>query len=203
MASQNSDGHLAEQGFSSKLTRLGNPLHLTLSSEEHGKYWLYPRKWLFWTMLIVSTLNISYNLFSHLGRFSWFWILFPLPVFQQKEWAKVIGHDTQEHKWEKSTIWWKSLMEHQRTGTQGWGCLTLCDPTDCSLPGSSVHGVLQARILECVVIPFSRGSSQLRDRTWVFHIAGRFFTGWATRGGGTSLRNSWAKWEGPWEWCPL
>ena len=92
MASQNSDGHLAEQGFSSKLTRLGNPLHLTLSSEEHGKYWLYPRKWLFWTMLIVSTLNISYTLFSHLGRFSWFWILFPLPVFQQKEWARGKGN---------------------------------------------------------------------------------------------------------------
>ena len=38
-------------------------------------------------------------------------------------------------------------------------CLTLCDPTDCSLPGSSVHGILQARILEWVVIPFSKGSS--------------------------------------------
>ena len=41
-------------------------------------------------------------------------------------------------------------------------CLTLCDPMDCSLPGSSVHGILQARILEQVVIPFSRGSSQPR-----------------------------------------
>ena len=38
-------------------------------------------------------------------------------------------------------------------------CLTLCDPMDCSLPGSSVHGILQARILEWVAIPFSRGSS--------------------------------------------
>ena len=38
-------------------------------------------------------------------------------------------------------------------------CLTLCDPMDCSLPGSSVHGILQARILEGVVIPFSKGSS--------------------------------------------
>ena len=37
-------------------------------------------------------------------------------------------------------------------------CLTLCDPMDCSLPGSSVHGILQARILEWVAIPFSRGS---------------------------------------------
>ena len=39
-------------------------------------------------------------------------------------------------------------------------CLTLCDPMDCRLPGSSVHGILQARILEWVAIPFSRGSSQ-------------------------------------------
>ena len=38
-------------------------------------------------------------------------------------------------------------------------CLTLCDPKDCSMPGSSVHGILQARILEWVAIPFSRGSS--------------------------------------------
>ena len=46
-------------------------------------------------------------------------------------------------------------------------CPTLCDPVDCSLPGSSIHGILQARILEWVAIPFSRGSSQLRDRTHV------------------------------------
>ena len=60
-------------------------------------------------------------------------------------------------------------------------CPTLCDPMDCSLPGSSVHGILQERILEWVVIPFSRGFLWPRDRTQVFHIAGRFFTIWATR----------------------
>ena len=60
-------------------------------------------------------------------------------------------------------------------------CPTLCDPMDCSPPGSSVHGILQARILEWVVIPFSRASSWPRDLTRVFHIAGRFFTIWATR----------------------
>ena len=46
-------------------------------------------------------------------------------------------------------------------------CLMLCDPRDCSPPGSSVHGIYQARILEWVVMPFSRGSSQPRDRTCV------------------------------------
>ena len=50
-------------------------------------------------------------------------------------------------------------------------CLTLCNPMDYT-----VHGILQARILECVAFPFSRGSSQARDRTQVSHIAGRFFT---------------------------
>ena len=52
----------------------------------------------------------------------------------------------------------------------------LCNPVDCSPPGSSVRGILQARILEWVAIPFSRGSSLPRDRTWVSCIAGRFFT---------------------------
>ena len=56
-----------------------------------------------------------------------------------------------------------------------------CDPMDCSPPGSSVHGILQARILEWVAIPFSRGSSKPRDRTQVSCIAGRFFTSLATR----------------------
>ena len=52
---------------------------------------------------------------------------------------------------------------------------------DCSPPGSSVYGILQARILEWVAIPFSRGSYWPRDRTQVSCIAGRFFTVWATR----------------------
>ena len=60
-------------------------------------------------------------------------------------------------------------------------CPSLCDLMDCSSPGSSVHGILQARILEWGAIPFSRGSSWPRDRTQVSCIAGRFFTVWATR----------------------
>ena len=59
-------------------------------------------------------------------------------------------------------------------------CLTLCDPMDYSLLGFSVHGILQARILEWIAIPFSRGTSQPRDRTLVSCITGRFFTVWAT-----------------------
>ena len=65
-----------------------------------------------------------------------------------------------------------------------WPCLTLCDPKDCSPAGYSVHGILQARILEWVAIPFSRGSSQPRDRTYVSYSscpAVRFFIAEPTR----------------------
>ena len=66
------------------------------------------------------------------------------------------------------------------TGPQGksevaQSCLTLCDPRDCSLPGSSVHGIFQARVLEWVAISFSRGSSQPRDWALASHIAGKCF----------------------------
>ena len=63
-------------------------------------------------------------------------------------------------------------------------CLTLNDPMDCSLPGSSVHGILQARRREWVVMPSSKGSSWPRDGTSIYFVScivGRFFTIWATR----------------------
>ena len=59
-------------------------------------------------------------------------------------------------------------------------CLTLCNPMDCSLPGSSVHGILQARVLEWGAIPFFRGSSWPRDRTRVSCIGRRILYCWAT-----------------------
>ena len=85
------------------------------------------------------------------------------------------------------------LGERSRLETEFWGlsvcarvyakllqsCPTLCDPMDCSLPGSSVHGILQARTLDWVAMLSSRGSSRLRDWTRVSCgscIAGRFFT---------------------------
>ena len=60
-------------------------------------------------------------------------------------------------------------------------CPTLCNHMDRSPPGFFVHGILQARILEWVSIPFSRGSSQPRDQTQVSSIAHSFFTIWATQ----------------------
>ena len=58
----------------------------------------------------------------------------------------------------------------------------LCDPMDCSPPGSCVHGILQARILEWVAIPFSKESSWPRDRTWVSCIGDGFFTNLSHQG---------------------
>ena len=55
-------------------------------------------------------------------------------------------------------------------------CPTLCDPQTVAHQGSSVHGILQVRILDWVDISFSRGAPKPRDRTWVSCIAGRFFT---------------------------
>ena len=64
-------------------------------------------------------------------------------------------------------------------GTQSY--LTLLRPMDCSPSGSFVHGILQTRILECIAMPSSTGSSQPRDRTQVSCIEGGFFTVRATR----------------------
>ena len=78
---------------------------------------------------------------------------------------------------------WMSLWRPTRPPESevAQSCPTLCDTVECSPPGSSVHGIRQARILEWVAISFSRGSSQPRDRTQVSHIAGRRFNLWATR----------------------
>ena len=70
-------------------------------------------------------------------------------------------------------LWWSEVKYYS--------CLTLCDLMDCGLPGPSVHGIFQARILKWVAISFSRGFSRSSDQTQVSHIAGRFFTVWATR----------------------
>ena len=83
-----------------------------------------------------------------------------------------VGHD-----W--MTLWnarFILAMINQMKVKVAQSCLTLWDPMDCI-----VHGLLQARILEWVAFPFSRGSSQPRDWIQISHIAGRFFTSWATR----------------------
>ena len=92
-------------------------------------------------------------------------------------------------------------MDTKRTGNANGGgglkvkvlvtqsCPTLCEPGDCSLPGSSVHGILQARILEWVAIPVSRGSSQARDLNpgllhsrWILYHLSHWGNWWSVEG---------------------
>ena len=88
-----------------------------------------------------------------------------------------------DHFWGGLLRWWY-LSKAWRTwesGSVSRSVVSLCNPMDCSPPGSSVHGILQARILEWLAILFSWGSSQPKDQTQVSHIAGRLFITWATR----------------------
>ena len=89
--------------------------------------------------------------------------------WQRMRWLDGIT-DSMDMKW--SEVKWSDIAQ---------SCPTICDPVDCSLQGSSVHGIFQARVLEWVAISFSSGSSRPRDRTQVSCIAGRRFTIWATR----------------------
>ena len=68
-------------------------------------------------------------------------------------------------------------------------CPILWDPMDCSPPGSSIHGIFQARLLEWIAISFSRGSSQPRDQTQVSHIVGRRFRDQTGFSGGSGVKN--------------
>ena len=95
-------------------------------------------------------------------------------------WGSKISADGDcSHESKRHLLLRRKAMTH--VGEVAQPCLTLCDPMDYSPPGSSVHGISQARILEWVAISFSRRSSQPRDWTWVSRIVGRRFTVSATR----------------------
>ena len=88
-------------------------------------------------------------------------------------WAPQGEHDPNLSPFSEES--WK-MLEREREREVAQSCPTLCDPMDCSLPGSSVHGISQAIVLEWIVISFSKGSSQPRDRTQVARIVDRHFT---------------------------
>ena len=75
----------------------------------------------------------------------------------------------------------RSIQEKGRWSEVAQSCPTLHDPIDCSLPGSFIHGIFQARILELVAISFPKGFFQPRSWTRISCTAGRLFTVWATR----------------------
>ena len=72
------------------------------------------------------------------------------------------------------------LYQLSYQGSPTRSCLTLCNPIDCSLLGSSVHGISQAKILEWVAIPFSRGPSQPKDQTLISCLGRQILYHWAT-----------------------
>ena len=125
-------------------------------------------------------LNISLLTYMHWRR-KWK----PTPGFlpgESQGWESLVGFhlwdgtesDTTEATQQQQQLTTANVFDSEVKAAQS--CPTLCDPMDCSLPGPSVHEILQTRILEWVAIPFSRGSSQPRDRIQVSHITGRFFT---------------------------
>ena len=93
-----------------------------------------------------------------------------------------------------TALWFNIVIQLCEWVTVTQLCLTLCDPMDYNLPGSSVHGILQAEILEWVAISFSSESSRPRDWTQVSCTAGRFFITLATR----ELNYTSIKIEYPW-----
>ena len=118
-----------------------------------------------WRRMPLGSPEALGNLSCALPLFSWHAASLPLyPSWpQDRPWDQLSSH--QRHTlslcYANSECCAKSLKS----------CPTLCDPVVCSLPGSSVHGLLQARILEWVTMPFSRGSSQPRDWTHVSYIS--------------------------------
>ena len=104
----------------------------------------------------------------------WIWLRWPLYLLlwagiPQKKWS---SHHGQQKSPKCSEVKWSEVTQ---------SCPTLCDPIDCSLAGSSVHEIFQAKVLEWIAISFSRGSSRPRDWTQVSRIVDRCFTAWTTR----------------------
>ena len=132
----------------------------------------------FW---LVSAWYVFLHPFAFIKLFIWLCQVLVLAHGLQSVWAQWLWHVGLVAPWHVESSWtrnptfvpciakWSEVKVAQL-------CPTLCDPMDYT-----VHGILQARILESVAFPFSRGSSQPRDRTSVSHIAGGFFTSWATR----------------------
>ena len=150
-------------------------------------------------------LRAGFNLFWNEGQWElipflfWFLVTSPLVVFfvipvlylldgrKKKSFQRLKNFPVALLSWEAIGNWIRGIVcltPGESESEVAQSCPTLCDPMDCSPPGSSVHGIFQARILEWVAISPSRGSSQTRDRT---HVSCIFYTGrrllycWATR----------------------
>ena len=124
-----------------------------LSYLAHENTFLFQRKYILPSIFHLETFSIieTSSHFCHFD-FSWLIIIQSPPLFHYSPSCK------------------NNELKCEVLVTQS--CPTLCEPMDCTLPGSSVHSIFQAWILEWAAIPFSRGSSWLRNQTWVSSTAG-------------------------------
>ena len=127
-------------------------------------------------VIIPYVVNHLYNLYgTHWWRLQciiswlfWLWIMAVTWLYLPLTFSRLDWRNVQICSW---AVKWSCSQS----------CPTLCDPIDCSVPGSSVHGIFQATVLEWIAISFSRGSSQPRAWTQVSRIVDRRFTVWATK----------------------
>ena len=136
--------------------------HLILESRS---YWSHQSEFFFFFFFCFFWNNLS-----HIG-INGFWIYIKTPITLPRPRLSPRGIFKLSYQF----LWKESESEVAQS------CPTLFNPMDCSLPRSSIHGIFQARVLEWVVISFSRGSSRPRDWTQVSRIVDRCFTTWATR----------------------
>ena len=164
--------HLANSTVIISLPRGGDrvlPLwhkaNLVLSFLYISKTLFYPLlDWVAFPLVVpIPKCNVQKCLWSSYRIGNWYMVLY-LTVLKNPI-RRILG-------WKSSPCFGESVSNSVRSNS--------ATHMKCSLPGSSVHGIFQERILKWVAIPFSRGSSQPRDWTWVSCIAGRFFTIWVT-----------------------
>ena len=117
-------------------------------------------------------ISISYSLSAKIGEINW-WHFVEKNATEPslKHNLFVLKFKIKLKREMKHSVYWLS-----NTSGIAQLCPTLCDPMDCSLPGSSIHGIFQTRVLKWVAISFSRGSSQPKNKTQVSYIADRHFT---------------------------
>ena len=137
--------------------------HLTSHSRMSSSRWVITLTWLSWSWssFLYRSSVYSCHLFCHnrilLNHRNWWRSDTRYGVGDPEK------HDAQQNMSDtEGSIQWACSVAQL--------CLTLCNPMDCSPPGSSVHGILQVRMLEWIAISFSRASSQSRDSTHVSYI---------------------------------
>ena len=169
---------------------VGDPNLIPGSGRFPGERIGYPVQYS-WASLVTPTCNAEKPGFNPwVGKVPWRRAWQPPPVFLPGEYPwtedpggllymelQRVGHDwetkhSRDHSW-LYFPWQNTEVLYGEKSEVAQSCPTLCDPMDCSLPGSSIHGIFQARILQWVAISFSRRSSQPRNWTQVFCIAGR------------------------------